>query len=71
MFYVYCASTVRSTRQVFTFVRHKVVLSDAENTATVSELCYLVIFLVTLKKENPSYIKSPLCLSAPFIVADI
>ena len=52
MFYEYCASTVRCRRQEFTFARHVVVLSDAENTATVSDLCYLVIFLVTLKEEE-------------------
>ena len=52
MFYEYCASTVRCRRQEFTFARHTVVLSDAEITATVSELCYLVILLVTLKKSE-------------------
>ena len=71
MSYDDCASTVRCRRQEFTFARHIVVLSDAEITATVSELCYLVISLVTLKKRSPSYIISPLCLSAPFFVADI
>ena len=49
--YEYCASTVRCRRQEFTFARHIVVLSNAENTATVSELCYLVIFSVTLKRK--------------------
>ena len=53
MVYEYCASTtVRCRRQLFTFARHVVVLSDAENTATVSELCYLVISLVTLKRKE-------------------
>ena len=52
MFYEDCASTVRCRRQEFTFARHIVVLSDAEITATVSDLCYLVIFLVTLKRKE-------------------
>ena len=61
MFYEYCASTVRCRRQEFTFARHVVVLSNAENTAMVSEVCYLVIFSVTLKKKEVRAILNLLC----------
>ena len=46
---------------MITFARHIVVLSDAEITATVSELCYLVILLVTLKKGEVPATLNLLC----------
>ena len=61
MFYEYCASTVPCRRQLFTFARDVVVLSDAENTATVSEFCYLVILLVTLNEGEVQAILNLLC----------
>ena len=78
IFYEDCASIVRCRRQEFTFARH-VVVGRGDYSYGVGIVLSRHFFgdlsrhlLGDLEKErSPGYIKSTLCLSAPFFVADI
>ena len=52
MFNEYCASTVRCSRELFTFSRHVVVISNTEISDPVSESRKNELFVVTLKKKK-------------------
>jgi hypothetical protein len=52
MFFQYCASTVRCSRELITFSRHLVVISNTENSDPVSEWRKSEKITVTLKKRQ-------------------
>jgi len=52
MFFQYCASTVRCSRELITFSRHFVVISNTENSDPVSEWRKSEKITVTLKKRQ-------------------
>jgi hypothetical protein len=52
MVFEYCASTVRCSRELITFSRHLVVISNTEISDPVSECRKNELFVVTLKKKE-------------------